>query len=157
MAEVFSTYTDSAKENRPLPTGVENGRRKFTESAEDYLFGQFNLGGRDFFLAIHVLDCAGHGDLLGTFADVLVKIIADIVFLDVVGDRLAVFFDLKRILAGVGFVKGALGAASFARDGLDIIGESGCGERHEQQRGYGEKEGGSDFFHNFGLVYCTAI
>lgn len=83
---------------------------------QERLAGLFDLGDLDLVLAVFLGVFAGNFDLGATRAKVLVKTLADVTR-EVIHGGLVAFLDLNNVLAGIGFLQGALGTFPFTGQG----------------------------------------
>ena len=107
-----------------------------------FLLHRFNLRNRQDFLAVLFGQNTCRGDLFRLFANVIVEILALVIFGKVIRDLFAVFFRRDRVLAFLGFVQRAFGALAQAGDRNFFIGRK---RRNRQQTR--ERNNSGDFFH----------
>lgn len=113
---------------------------------QERLAGLFDLGDLDLVLAVLLGVFAGDFDLGATRAEVLVKTLADVTR-EIIHGGLVAFLDLNNVLAGIGFLQGALGTFSFTGQGdfFGFLGKRAGAEADGEQSGSDEL---GSFLHN---------
>jgi hypothetical protein len=140
---------EQTQKNRLRIARLAGGAKIQTALKRRSLLDFFDLAGGELELAVHFLDGAGGGHLLGVLANGLVEPFADFVVHEIIIHRLAIFVGGDDVLAFVGFMQGAFGAFAVTRDS-DLIGgkrRGGQSEHHESSES--NEEQGSEFFHIF--------